>query len=86
MKTLEITIENASGLHARPATEFVKRVKGFACAITLRKGEKEENAKSLIKLLKLGIVRGEVVTFTLDGEDEEEAVTAITQFFQETHE
>jgi len=81
MKNLKFTVTNPSGLHARPATELVKTLKTFHCAIQLQKGEKTANPKSLISLLKVGIVQGDAITFQLDGPDEADAEAALNAFF-----
>ena len=54
MKQLEITINNETGLHARPAKTLVNLVKQFKSDIVIRHGEKKANAKSLISVLTLG--------------------------------
>jgi phosphotransferase system HPr (HPr) family protein len=41
------------GLHARPASQFVKRAKQFNSDIVVIKGEREANAKSPLKIMTL---------------------------------
>ena len=43
-----------------------------------RKDERRVNAKSLLGVLSLGIVKGTPITIIADGSDEEEAVAALT--------
>jgi phosphotransferase system HPr (HPr) family protein len=45
------------GLHARPASQFVKRAKQFYSDIVIIKGEREANAKSPLKLMALDAKR-----------------------------
>ena len=74
----EITIKNESGLHARPASEFVNLAGTFRSRIELqRAGEEVCNAKSIIMLLSLGLAQGERAILTACGEDEKEAVEAL---------
>lgn len=79
----EITVLNPDGIHARPASDFVKLAGNFPCKITLqRTGEKETyNAKSIIMLLSLGLKQGETAILSADGKDEESAVHALAELF-----
>jgi phosphocarrier protein HPr len=74
-RTTTVTLE--SGLHARPAAEFVKLAKGFASDLSLAVAERTGNCKSLISLLKLGASYGSTVVVTADGPDEAEALDAL---------
>ncbi|MCL4268741.1 MAG: phosphoenolpyruvate--protein phosphotransferase [Anaerolineales bacterium] len=77
MKQLEITINNETGLHARPAKTLVNLVKQFKSSVTIWHGEKKANAKSLISVLTLGASKGSQLKIDVDGEDEETALTEI---------
>jgi len=79
-KTIEI--KNPTGLHTRPGTKFVRLAKTFPCDITVVKEGKEANAKSLVKLLKIGISQGDVIELTADGEDEERAAEELESFIK----
>ena len=81
MKDLELTITDENGLHARPAGIVVKVAKKFTSAVTIQAGEKECDMKKPIKVMGLGVVKGDVVKVTVTGEDEEEAAEAIRQAF-----
>ena len=81
MLTRQFTVTFASGLHARPATEFVRILKTFQSAVTVQKKETAANAKSLVKLLKLGIIQNDLLTFQFDGPDEADAAAATEAFF-----
>jgi phosphocarrier protein FPr len=77
MKQLEITINNETGLHARPAKTLVNLVKQFKSDIVIRHGEKKANAKSLISVLTLGASKGSQLKIEVNGEDEENALAQI---------
>ncbi|MBO5514357.1 MAG: HPr family phosphocarrier protein [Butyrivibrio sp.] len=83
----ETTIVNRTGLHARPATEFVNCAKKFESKITIqRAGEESEkafNAKSMVTLLTLALKKGESVIICADGSDEVEAVDTLVSLLQE---
>ena len=78
MYTQEITVNNEVGLHARPATFFIQKANEYKCSIWVEKDERRVNAKSLLGVLSLGIVKGTSITIIADGSDEEEAVEALT--------
>lgn len=77
MKTCEIMITNSSGLHARPATFFIQKANSYKCSIWVEKEDCRVNAKSLLGVLSLGIVKGTTITLIADGNDENEAVNGL---------
>ena len=77
MYTQNVTINNEVGLHARPATFFIQKANEFKSGIWLEKDERRVNAKSLLGVLSLGIVKGTTITLLADGADEKDAVTAL---------
>jgi len=76
----EFSITNAGGLHTRPGNDFVKTAKQFSCHITLTKGGKTVDAKSLLKIMKANVVYGDVVTIGCSGQDEAEALAALDRY------
>jgi len=78
-------IANPSGLHARPATEFVAEAKKFKSKIEIRHATEDSesvNGKSVIMLLTLGIGQGEEVEIMADGIDGKEAVDALVSLIK----
>lgn len=71
-------ITNESGVHARPATSLVNLCMRFDSDIVLEALKKEVDCKSIMGVMSLGIYSGTVVTITVDGTDEEQAMQAIT--------
>jgi len=82
MVTQKVEVTNPEGLHTRPANAFVKMVKTFESTITIAKNETEVAGKSLLKIMKLGIVQGDTVTLLCDGSDEDEAMCALVTILQ----
>ena len=82
----EYVVSNPSGLHARPASRLVQTAQKFKSSIILESGGKTINAKSMIKLLSGGILRGSAVKITCDGEDEEDLMAAVTELFDNNFE
>ena len=77
MYTQEITVNNEVGLHAIPATFFIQKANEFKSGIWVEKEDRRVNAKSLLGVLSLGIVKGTTITLIADGADEKEAVAAL---------
>ena len=72
-----VTIQNSVGLHARPATFFIQKANSYKCSIWVEKEDCRVNAKSLLGVLSLGIVKGTTITLIADGNDENEAVKGL---------
>ena len=75
----EAVVNNQVGLHARPATFFIQKANEFKSSIWVEKDERRVNAKSLLGVLSLGIVKGTSINLIADGPDEEEAVKALVE-------
>ena len=78
MISKEVVISNQVGLHARPATFFIQKANEYKASIWVEKDDRRVNAKSLLGVLSLGIVKGTAITIIADGSDEEEAVAALS--------
>ena len=68
-----VTVNNQVGLHARPATFFIQKANEFKSSIWIEKDERRINAKSLLGVLSLGIIKGMTMDIAADGPDEQEA-------------
>lgn len=77
MLSRDITIVNDVGLHARPATFFIQKANSYKASIWIEKEDRRVNAKSLLGVLSMGIVKGTVVTVIAAGEDEAEAIDGL---------
>ena len=74
------TIRNEHGLHARPSAILVNEVKKFTSKITvenLTRGGASVNAKSLMKIVALGVTQGHRLRFVAEGDDAQVAMEAI---------
>ncbi len=81
MYSEKTVVINKTGLHARPASEFVSMAKQFPCNLTVRRpGDSEDeavNAKSVVLLLSIGFCEGEEIEISAEGEGEQQAVKAL---------
>ena len=83
MKEFKYTITDPEGIHARPAGELVKAAKGFTSEIKIGKGGNMVDAKKIFGIMGLAVKNGQEVTLTFEGEDEEAAYEAVSQFMKE---
>lgn len=75
----ETMVNNQVGLHARPATFFIQKANEFKSSIWVEKEDRRVNAKSLLGVLPLGIVKGTAINLIADGPDEEAAISALVE-------
>jgi phosphocarrier protein HPr len=77
-----ITILNENGLHALPASRFVKLASKFKCNITVTKDDIEVNGKSIMGILTLACEKGSQVILTCKGQDEKEAMKKLRKILE----
>jgi phosphotransferase system HPr (HPr) family protein len=73
----EFTIRNKLGIHARPAAQFVKTASRFTCEIAVEKDGEQVDGKSIMGLMMLAAGHGSILVVSADGEDAEDALSAI---------
>ena len=74
-----VTIVHRQGLHARPAALFVQAAKRYACRVTVKKGRKIVDGKSIMGLLTLAAGRGARISIVTDGADAAEALERLVE-------
>ena len=77
-----VVVANKVGLHARPAAEFVRLAARFDSEIKLTKDDLTVDGKSIMGVMMLAAERGSRLTIAIDGEDEEEAMSALVGFLE----
>ena len=77
MKKFEFVLENAHGLHARPAGLMVQTCGAFVSDIHIFKGDTKVNGKSMLGVLMLAASKGDQLRVEADGQDELAAIDAI---------
>ena len=82
MKKEKITILNENGLHALPASRFVKLAEKFKSDVTITKNGVKVSGKSIMGILTLACEKGSKVTLTTDGHDEKEAMDALRSILE----
>mgnify|MGYP004538181099 FL=1 len=86
MISKNVTVTNPVGLHARPATFFIKKANEYRSSVWIENDSRRVNAKSLLGILSLGIVSGTEITIVADGPDEDDAVAGLEALLKELNE
>ena len=79
MKEINVLVVDPVGLHARPATVAVNAASKFKCDVKVSFKERSVNMKSIMGVMSLGIYSGTTIEVKCDGQDEQEALDAITK-------
>lgn len=77
MVNKKVMVTNRVGLHARPATFFIQKANEFKSSIWVEHDDRRVNAKSLLGILSLGIIKDTEIEIIANGADEKEAVGAL---------
>jgi len=77
-----VKITNRTGLHARPASELVKKAGNFDSKIEIIFEGKEVNAKSIMGVMSLGVTRDNEILLKADGEDASDALKELVNFIE----
>ena len=67
--TKEVVVNNKLGIHARPASLFVKTASRFHCNIYVEKDGERVNGKSIMGLMMLAAGRGSRLKILAEGSD-----------------
>ncbi len=83
MQNRNFTIINRLGLHARAAAQLVQTANRFSSEVVLIKDDVEVNGKSIMGILLLAAPKGTELTVTVEGEDEEQAMSVIAALIED---
>ena len=78
-----LTIENKTGIHARPASLFVQTATKYKSKVQIKAKGKTVDAKSILMIMSMGLVKGTEVTICADGPDEAEAVETLGKMIED---
>ncbi|MDX1514780.1 MAG: HPr family phosphocarrier protein [Gammaproteobacteria bacterium] len=79
----EVTIVNKLGLHARAAAKFVTLASGFSSQITIKRGGKEVNGKSIMGVMMLAAGKGTEIEICAEGGDAADAADKLVSLVEE---
>ncbi|MCB0279130.1 MAG: HPr family phosphocarrier protein [Calditrichaeota bacterium] len=82
MITKSIKVMNENGLHARPAAELCRVTSQFNAEVVIKNDDMEVNGKSVMGVMMLAAEFGTELTFSLNGDDEQEAWVKIVELFE----
>ena len=72
-----VIVQSQVGLHSKPATCFIQKANEFKSTIWVERNERKANAKSLLGILSLGVIKGTEIKIIADGPDEKEALDGV---------
>ena len=78
----EVLINNKSGLHARPASQFVQAASKFKSDIFIDCNGEKINAKSILGVMAAGLTKGTKIFIEAEGQDEELATNALVDLIK----
>jgi len=83
MKQFSLRICNTNGLHARPASLIVSRIKHFNVNITLQKNNVIANGKQILEIMLLAATKNDIIDFAVEGDtsQENEVKDILTKLF-----
>ncbi len=81
MISKDITIINKLGLHARAAAKLVALASNYQSEIEIEKEGKKINGKSIMGVMMLAANQNSIITITISGEDEDDAMNSIVYLF-----
>ncbi len=82
MKTMQFVISDELGIHARPAGLLSKLASTYNSDIQVSANGKNADSARIFSLMSLAVKKGDSVTVTASGDDEESAINAISDFFK----
>lgn len=83
MKKVEYKIIDPIGMHARPATVLVQLSKQLDSDVFLIYKDKKVNINSIFSIMSLGIKTGEIVTFEISSNNEDEIISKLESKLKE---
>ena len=77
------TIVNRLGLHARAAAQLVQTANRFKSEVLIEKDDIEVNGKSIMGILLLAAPKGTEISLTVNGDDETDAMDALSKLIED---
>ena len=82
MTEAKVIIENKSGIHARPASIFVQTATKFKSKVQIVAKGKTVDAKSILMIMSMGLVKGTEIVIKAEGEDAAAAVKTLKELVE----
>lgn len=84
MVEFQYTVQDADGIHARPAGALVKLAKEAECECRMLYGDKQADLTKIFAVMSLGIKCGDTVTVKVSGENEQKTAEKLKKFMEES--
>lgn len=82
MTEIEVTITNKTGLHARPAAQFVQKAASFSSKVKIAGNNKVADGKSILAVMGMSLVQNTKLTISAEGADEEQCLAALKELIE----
>lgn len=82
MKEIKYAVSNQLGIHARPCALLAQCCVNFKSSILVSTNGKTASGENVLELLALRAKKGDVLTIRIEGEDEDQAYTAINEVLE----
>lgn len=82
MTEVTLTLTNPTGLHARPAAQFVQKAAKFKSSVKITANNKTIDAKSILAVMSMALAKGTVITISADGLDEQECIQTLRELVE----
>ncbi len=83
MVTFRFIVKDPLGLHAKTAGILVREALKCSSEVTVKKGERQGNAKLIFQVMVLNVKAGDELEVIVDGKEEEKDAAALKIFYQE---
>jgi len=86
MTEIVLIITNKDGLHARPAKDFINKVRQCKSKVTIQnlsRPDSKEVAVTPVGLLNIAARQGHTIRVRAEGSDEAEAIAALKQLVED---
>jgi phosphocarrier protein len=77
MPEAAVTLQNATGLHARPAKIFARAAAASAAEVSVEKDGRRVNAKSVLSVLTLDCHQGDEILISVEGDGAESTLAEL---------
>lgn len=82
MPEKKLTVTHPLGLHARPASIFVRAAAKYKCNVTVTHGARSSSAKSILGVLSLGVQKDSEIILKTEGEGADEALQSLEELIK----
>ena len=77
-------VHNENGIHCRPASLIAKKAREYSGAISIVNGSGlEANPRSVLSILKLGLIEGDEFSVSVNGPDEEKMCDEMLELLEQ---